>query len=265
MAEITGSVLGGAIVFTMGFHMVFYLDAMTFIVSAVCVSVMPLAWRAGLSTSPRGKISADIEEGLRYIWQTPLHRVLALLALTGYLTLAFDALSGPMVVKTAGLGALAYGVINSAIGVGKLVAATTLTALGKRLTTVSFVIVMFLLTSLATALFGATVSYRGLIAAAFLFGLGNIATNITNATLSLGNVPLGLAGRLMASRQVFIAATTLLGMLVFGWIADLEGPPVALIALGITSGIGVLIVWLAAGRPPKDPVPAAVAGGDGQK
>jgi putative nucleotidyltransferase with HDIG domain len=257
IAEILGGVLGGAIVVALGFQMVFYLDAATFIVSAVCVSMMPLVWRAGLNTSSSGKISTEINEGLRYIWHSPLHRVLGLLAVTGYLTLAFDALQSPMVIRTANLDAVAYGVINSALAVGKLVAATALTALGKRLATVSFAVMMFLLTALATALFGTTVFYPALIAAAFLIGLGNVSTNIANATLSLGNVPSELAGRLMASRQVFIAATTLVGMLVFGRLADVAGPPVALIALGCTSGVSVMAVWILAGRRLREAVPVA--------
>jgi len=255
IAEVIGGVLGGAIVVTLGYHMVFYLDAATFAVSAVCVALMPLAWRAGLGTAAPRKISVEIGEGLGYIWHTPIHRVLALLILPGYITLAFDVLQSPMVVKTAGLSAIAYGVINSALGMGKLFSATALTSTGKRWTTVSFVTAMFLLTALATALFGATTLYPALIAAAFLFGVGNISTNIANAAISLANVPTELAGRVMASRQVFIAATTLVGMLVFGRLADLAGPPVALLALGVTSAAGVVIVWLTAGRQVQEPAP----------
>jgi len=248
VAEIVGGVAGGALVLRLGFHLVFYLDAATFIVSAACVGLMPLAWRAGLGVAPPQRLSADIAEGLRYIWQVPLHRLLALLAVTGYLTLAFDALQAPMVVKAAGLSAVAYGAINSALGAGKLVAATVLIAGGKRWATTSFVAAMFLVTAIATALFGSTTRYPALLAAAFLFGVGNVSTYIANATLSLANVPSELSGRLMASRQVFINGTTLVGMLVFGRLADAAGPPTALIALGATAGFGVAAVWLGMGR-----------------
>ncbi len=263
IAEIIGSALGGLIVLRFGFHLVFYLDAATFLVSAACVSLMPVAWRAGLEAAPRRKISADVQEGLQYIWHTPLHRVLAMLAVAGYLTLAFDALQSPMVVKTAGLSAVAYGAINSALGAGKLVSATILTATGKRWITTGFVVAMFLVTAVATALFGSTTLYPALLAAGFLFGFGNVSTNIANATLSLANVPSGLSGRLMASRQVFINGTTLVGMLVFGRLADVAGPPVALVALGLASGAGVVAVWLTAGRRLREPAPAGASGGQG--
>jgi len=61
----------------------------------------------------------------------------------------------------------------------------------------------------------------------------------------------------MASRQVFIAGTTLLGMLVFGRLADVAGPQAALVLLGMVSIAGVAIVWVAAGR--NLPVPRRAA------
>ena len=189
-------------------------------------------------------------EGLAYIRNTPLHWLLALLILPGYLTLAFTTLRAPMVIKTAGLPAVAYGAINSMVGVGKMVSAVWLAAAGRRLTSVPFLVATYVITSVGIALFGATTTYPTLLAGAFLFGAGNIASNIINASISLANTPSWIAGRLMASRQVFIAATTLLGMLVFGRLADLASPPTALVALGVVSGGGVIVVWLVAGHRP---------------
>ena len=250
IGEIAGSALGGVIVVSTGFQMAFYLDAVSFFVSAACVALMGVPWRAGLSTAPPRKISVEIGEGLRYIWQTPLHRVLALLIFPGYLTLAFDVLMAPMVVKTAGLQAVAYGIINSAAGIGKLVSSTVLAGGRTQWANVPFVVSMFLVTSLAIIVFGSTTFYAGLIIAAFLFGLGNVATNIENATLSMMNAPSEIIGRLMASRGVFISGITIAGMLVFGRLADTPGfgPPAALWALGTTSAAGILLVWLTAGR-----------------
>ena len=250
IGEIVGSALGGVMVVSMGFPAAFYLDAASFVVSAACVAMMRVPWRAGLGATPPRKISIEIGEGLRYIWQTPLHRVLALLIFPGYLTLAFDVLMAPMVVKTAGLQAVAYGIISGATGLGKLASATILAGGRKNWANVPFVVSMFLLTSLAIIMFGSTAVYVILIAASFLFGLGNVATNIENATLSMMNAPSDIIGRLMASRGVFISATTIVGMLVFGRVADMPylGPPVALWCLGAISAAGVLLVWVTAGR-----------------
>ena len=248
IGEIAGGFLGGLIVLKLGYEMALYLDALTFIFSATCVGLMPIIWRAGLEGASRKRITVEIADGLRFIWRTPIHRTLALLIVPGYLTLAFDALQSPMVVRTAGLSAIAYGVINSSLAGGKLLSALILSSAGKRWVNVAFVVTMFGVTAIAAELFGVTRNYGVLIAAAFLFGVGNVATNIANATLSMANASTGIVGRLMASRQVFIALTTAGGMLVFGRMADVAGPPTALVTLGFVSGVGVLVVWLLTGR-----------------
>ncbi len=264
IAEAIGSGLGGVLVVWVGYPMALYVDSASFFVSAVCVALMPVAWRIGLGTAAPKKIAAEIGEGLRYIWQTPVHRVLALLILPGYITLAFDALQAPMVVNTAGLSAVAYGVINGALALGKLLFAMVLTGTGKRWINVQFSVAMFILTSLATVFFGLTKLYPALIVAAFLFGVGNVATYIANTTISMANTPSHIIGRLMASRQVFIAATTVVGMLAFGWLADRAGPQAALIALGVVSAGGVFAVWLATERQLAIRAPAEVTGGEAE-
>jgi len=262
VAEIVGGVLGGVIVLTLGYVAVFYLDALSFLVSAVCIGLMPVAWRAGLATTGPKHIATDIKEGLDYIRHTPLHWALALLIIPGYLTLAFTGLRAPMIIKAAALPAVAYGVVNSVIGVGKLVSALSLAAIPRGWSNVSFVVGSFLLTALGILLFGATTSYSVLLMGAFLFGAGNIASNIANASISLSNTPSGIVGRLMSSRQVFIAGTTLVGMLIFGRLADVAGPPFALVMLGAVSAGGVLIVWFTIGRrvapPTSQDVPRSV-------
>ncbi len=248
IAEIIGGPLGALIVVAFGYHKAFYLDAAAFVFSGVCIAMMPIAWRAGLGDGTSKKIFAEIGDGLRYIWQTPLHRVLALLIFPGYLTLAFAALRAPMIIQTAGLPIVAYGVINGAVGVGKLAGAIFLTFSGKRWTSVPFIVTMFLVTALAIAWFGSTLNYQVFIAAGFLFGLGNIATNIVNATISMANTSSAILGRLMASRQVFIAVTSLVGTLLFGHLADVTGPSTAIVLLGAVSGIGIFAVWFLAGN-----------------
>jgi MFS family permease len=263
IAEIVGGPLGSALILAVGYRSVFLLDAASFLISGACVALMPIMWRAGLGTSHPKQIFADIGDGLRYIWQTPLHRCLALLIFPGYLTLGFTALRAPMIIGTAGLPVMAFGIVNSAIGVGKLVSAVVLTGMGKRLTNVPFVFKMFMFTAVSIILFGSTSIYPVLIVGGFLFGLGNIATNIANATISIANTPSWILGRLMASRQVFVAIITLIGTLVFGRLADLAGSREAIILLGAVSGGGTIIVWLLVGsklaRPTPREIPESVA------
>lgn len=244
IAEVTGGVLGATIVAIAGYHLVFYLDALTFLVSAMSVSVMPIAWRVGLAPAHLSPLVADIKEGLRYMWETPRQRFLALLIVPGYLTLGFSALRAPMVVHTAALPVFAYGVIDSTLGLGKLVSAMILTKTVTRWISERFVVSMYLLTAAATVLFGSSTLYPVLIAAAFLFGFANVGTIVGNQVIISAHTPSHLLGRVLGSRQVFINGTKIIALLGFGRIADLVSPPFALWTLGLLSGVGVLsVLW----------------------
>jgi MFS family permease len=167
-----------------------------------------------------------------------------------------------MIIQTAGLSLIAYGIINNtAVGAGKLAAVICLTFFGRRLTNVSFVALMFFLTATAIVWFGSSSSFHILMASAFVFGLGNIATNIANATISMTNTPSAILGRLMASRQVFVAVTSLVGTLLFGRLADTAGPPASIVLLGAVSGIGIVAVWLLTGQRLANLAPGTAQGG----
>jgi putative nucleotidyltransferase with HDIG domain len=246
IAEVAGGVLGAAIVVAVGYQLVFYLDALTFLVSATCVALMPVAWRVGLAPARSSPLFADIRNGLRYIWETPRQRFLALLIIPGYLTLGFSALQAPMVVHTAALSIMAYGVTNSSLGLGKLASAMILTKTATRWVTEGFIVCMYLLTSAASVLFGASTLYAILIVAAFFYGFGNVGTIVANQAIVAAHAPSYLWGRVLGSRQVFANSAKVIALLGFAHIADVVSPPFALWTLGFLSGAGVLLVFLRA-------------------
>lgn len=242
IAEVIGGVLGSGMILLLGYKLVFYANALSFLASALAVALIPLAWRTGIAERPRA-VGAEIAEGLRFIWRTPLHRFLALLIFPGCLTLAIDALVAPMVVGTARLSPMAYGGVFSAMGLGKFVAAVVLAGGVARWMTPSFVVATYLLTSLGIAVFGESPLYSLLVTGAFVFGFGNVATSVAVSTLSMAATPKTLVGRVMASRQVFIAVPHVFGMLIFARIADFAGAQSALFALAFVSALGVFGVW----------------------
>ncbi len=243
IAEVAGGVLGAGLVILLGYQLVFYLNALSFLASALAVALIPLGWRAGLSTAPRRAVRAEIAEGLRFISETPLHRFLALLVFPGYLTLAAFALMAPMVVGTAHLSPMAYGTVYSAWGGGKLIAAVALAGGVTRWMTPSFVVAMYVVTSVGIAVFGSSSLFPLLVIGAAVYGFGNVATTVANMTLSMAATPTPLVGRVMASRQVFIAIPTILGMVVFGRLADIAGTQASLLTLAFISAIGVAGIW----------------------
>ncbi|MHB8732937.1 MAG: MFS transporter [bacterium] len=248
IAEIAGGVLGAAAVLTLGYIGVMFADAASFLVSAACILLMPLAWGAGLGAKRGATITADLVSGLRYLWHTPFQRYFALLILPGYLTLAFEVLRAPMIVHTAHLSPAAYGVVNSTLGVGKLVTALILAGLTRRWATPGLAVFAYLLAGLGVAVFASAPWYLGLVVGAFIFSVGNMLSSIVNATLVMQVTPQALLGRVLGNRQMLLQGTRLIGALALGRVADAASPPVALWLMAGACIFGVMLVWLLTGR-----------------
>jgi MFS family permease len=248
IAEAAGGVLGAAAVLALGYSAVMFAEAASFLVSAGCVLLMPLAWGAGLGVRRRTSIMTDLAGGLRYLWRTPFHRYFAMLILPGYLTLAFDTLKAPMIVHTAHLSVATYGAVNSALGAGRLLTAITLAGWTRRWATPNLAVVAYVLGGFGIAIFGATPWYVGLVAGAFVYSVGNMLSRIVNATIVMQVTPQAMLGRVLGNRQAFIRSTQVIGLLAFGRLADATSPPVALWVMASMTIGGVLAVWALTGR-----------------
>jgi putative nucleotidyltransferase with HDIG domain len=118
-------------------------------------------------------------------------------------------LNAPMVVTTAHLSAAAYGVVNSALGAGRLVTAMTL---------------------------------AGLVAGAFIYAIGNMLSRIINLTLMMQITPQRLPGRVIGNRHGLVRGTQLFGVLVFGRLSDAASPAAALWIMAAFTISGVVLV-----------------------
>jgi MFS transporter, DHA3 family, macrolide efflux protein len=248
IAEVAGGVLGAAAVLALGYSTVMFAEAASFFASAGCVLLMPLAWGAGLGLRRHTSMRMDLAAGLRYMWRRPFHRYFALLIIPGYLTLAFDTLKAPMVVNTAHLTATAYGVVNSALGAGRLVTAMALAGLSRRWATPTLAVAAYVLGGCGIAIFAATPWYAGLVAGAFVYAVGNMLSRIINLTLVMQITPQRLLGRVIGNRQGLVRGTQLFGVLAFGRLGDATSPPAALWTMAALTIVGVLFVWALAGR-----------------
>lgn len=248
IAEIVGGVLGATAVVALGYSRVMFADAGSFLVSASCVMLIPLAWGAGLGAPRRVSIGVDLVAGVRYLLRTPFQRYFAFLILPGYITLAFDALRAPLVIGTAHLSAEAYGVINSTLGVARLVTAFVLAGLTRRWASPGLAIVAYLLTGLGVAIFTAFPWYLGLLAGAFLFATGNMLSLIVNSTLIMQRTPQAFLGRVLGNRQVLVQGTRVISVLALGRLADRTTPQAASWVMVVLSLAGVLAIWLLMSR-----------------
>jgi len=247
IAEVLGGVLGAGAVLTIGYGGVMWADAGSFLVSAGCVLLMPLAWRAGLGRH-RSPVRVQMLAGVRYMWRLPFQRYFAFLIVPGYLTLAFAGLQAPMLMRTAHLPVTAYGIINSVAGLGRLAAAVFLSTITIKWATPGAAVGAYLLAALGAAMFAATPWYLWLIAGTFVYAVGNMLTFVANSTVVMERTPHHLLGRVLGNRQALVQATRVVAVLGLGRVADVINPPTALWVMVVLTVGGVLGAWILFGR-----------------
>ncbi|MEJ8646341.1 MFS transporter [Streptomyces sp. MS1.HAVA.3] len=124
-ADTAGTYLGTAVVALVGAARAFWLDSLSYLVSAWCASRIPDPGRpaAGEMQRRRG-IAGEIWEGLAYTARTPLVRDLVLaLTVTGFATGLTGALFAFHLLTAVDAGPVGLGIVMGVSGVGALVGA----------------------------------------------------------------------------------------------------------------------------------------------
>ncbi|MEU7982471.1 MFS transporter [Micromonospora sp. NPDC049081] len=135
-ARLIGAPVAGLLVATLGALPVLALDAVTFAVSALVVTVLvPRALRAATPTDPGGAgYWREFAAGVRFLTREPLLRAVVLLVLV---TNFFDATKSnvllPVVADRELGGATAFGLLVGAMGGGALAGSLVFSAVGHRL------------------------------------------------------------------------------------------------------------------------------------
>ncbi len=243
-ARLVGPAVAGLLVAQVGEAAAFFFNGLSFLAVIAGLALMrlpPFTPRPG-----RLRPLADLKEGLGYITR---HRsVLALVLVAAVPSLfGFPAttLLPVMARDVLGLGADGYGLLVSFIGLGALVGALSLTALGnyrpkgRLLTAAMFVF--------AGGLAGAALSRvvpLSLAALAFT-GWGMIHHLATTNTLLQLNVPDELRGRVMSAYLWAVVGMAPAGSLLFGTLAEWWGAPNTLLAGAITCALSAAAAFVA--------------------
>ncbi|MBW8483250.1 MFS transporter [Actinomadura parmotrematis] len=198
--------------------------------AAYVASMVVLALLAGRfapradEAGPRESVNRRIGEGLRFLWDDRLLRIMALtLTVLCACWGAWLALMPLMATAELGLDARGYGVLLSALGAGGLAGAVAVAPLnrllGRRWS-------MFADLAGTAAMMAVPAFVGGLwpvAAAAFAGGMGGILWTVNSRTLSQRRVPTGLMGRYNAAARLFSWGAMPLGAAVVGVLAEAAG------------------------------------------
>jgi predicted MFS family arabinose efflux permease len=244
VAEVGSPAVGGGIVQTFGGPAAVFVDALTFLVSAISVGLIRKP-EPQIRNSTAGSVLGEVAQGLSLAWRDGVLRTLAVAA--GIFRFSggfFAALYAVFLIRELGLSPLAMGVTIGAGGIGSFAGAMVTAAITRRLGTGRAVVgvrVAFSLVSLPLVLAGGPKELAfAMIFFAQLFGDPFWAAyEITTLTVRQSITPPEMLGRVNSTMHLVEAGLQPVGALVAGLLAEAIGVREALfVSLGL-SAIGV--------------------------
>jgi len=245
--EIFGPALAGILAFRYGYAPLLYIDAVTYVVSALCALAMTIRpMQRGAEARRVSTLTGELVDGLRYIRRDSLQWGLFMLIFPAYLVgSGLNSLQTPLAKGAVGITDAQFGTFNSIWGVGFTVASLILGWFGARLRKSLIILGGFFLAFLATGLMGLSRSFESLMMTAFAVGFANTLYYVGLTTVLMEHTPAHLIGRVASSRQAAIGLVRIISPLVFGALADRVGVRTSVVAMASVGAIGTGLVAIA--------------------
>ena len=225
-AQLIGPGIAGLIARAFGAATALLADAISFLVSAVCLLRIRVV-EPKAAISERRRLRDDVSDGVRYIAKDPYLRVLTVWGgLVNFAYSAREALLVLFLVRTIGVDSRTVGWVLTAAGLGGIAGAALGTTIARRFGTAHGL----LLCELAAAPFGLLVPLtRGgaglalIYAGLFITDAGITAGNVIQRTFAQNYVPRNMLGRISATQSSFNYGTMPIGAVVAGAVATTIG------------------------------------------
>src|SRR5919107_763631 len=240
-----GPGLGGLLVASIGVDAAFLADAVTYLISAILLSTVPLPHPRRESAEEAGFVR-ELRSGFGYLVGT---RVPLAIVVGAFLTILTINVTVPAEVflakETFGAGDVGYGLLVSLWGGGMVLGSAMMAVLGNR---INLVLLYFL-----SIFVGASALVGTGLAPAFILALGALtvegaATGIDNVatdTILQKRVPEAFLGRVFSIRFLGYSAGEALAYPAGGLLVDAVGPRSTYILAGIATAAAGLLVLLA--------------------
>lgn len=191
-------------------------------------------------TRPAGSVNQRITEGLRFLWQQRLLRLMALaLTVLSACWGAWLALMPLLATTLMNLDAREYGILLSALGAGGLVGALTVTTVNRLLGRRWAMFADLLGTAAMVAAPVITTNLWVVAGGAFLGGMGGILWTVNARTIGQRLVPDAMFGRYNAAARLFSWGAMPLGAGLVGVLAEWFGMRAAFAVFAVAT---VLII-----------------------
>jgi MFS family permease len=246
-ARMVGPAVAGLLVDRYGVAPAFGFNGLSFVAVIVALAAMRAE---GLPGPTQGTtVREDIAAGLRYAFQTPIVALtLSLLSTVGLFVMNHNVLVPLLARDVLHEGAHGFGLLMAAVGIGSIIGALAVAALGKGRPPFS------LLLGTAGAASGFTLllsAIRNFWVAMFILTLVGFSQIVfmanCNSTLQL-EVPDRMRGRLMSLYAFVFVGVTPLGSIIVGTIAEWFGVAAAYALAGVAALTFIVVLGLVCSR-----------------
>jgi MFS family permease len=231
VVRIISPAIAGAMVNWAGAKPAYYFDGASFIFSAAMIAAIAVsrATAAAAATQPSesGKLKSilnDMIAGARFIFtHATISFVMLALAAGMFALSCFAPLIAIYVRDTLKSGEFQFGVINSLIGVGMILATQFITRFSKNLSK-SLLVVAGLFGMGVAVMVMASIGHVAVAAiGAFGIGFGAIFIIVPTQTLMQQETPVELVGRVSSSFMSVLSVSQLLGLIISGSLTEMLG------------------------------------------
>lgn len=242
VAETAGPALGGLLVATVGVNAAFILDAATYLISAVLLSLNPLP-RPQREDEGAG-FGEDLKAGFSYLAGA---RVPLAIVAGGFLTILTINTTIPAEVflakETFGTGDAGYGLLVGIFGGGMVLGSALMAALGDRIRLLPVYFLGVFISALALVGAGLSPTFAFALGALMAAGFANGTENVSTDTILQKRVPEAFLGRVFSVRYLGFSAGEILAYPLGGAIVDASGARFTyLLAGAATAAAGLLIL-----------------------
>lgn len=244
-AELVGLMFGGTLVALLGYRVAFFLDAATFLLSALFIAGISHRSRrtAPGDGASRVPVASEATEGLRYLWTHPVLRDLlgvyslaimgVAVSTTFIYALALDRFDAGAVGLATLDGAITVGLLVGSIAVGQMDPS------GPARTLLSGLLVFGVFVSLSSIT--PTVAVTALVL--FCAGVANMFFYVPIATILQRDAEPEMRGRVFAAKQSLSRILSVVGLVGAGALAEGIGLSPSILIAGATVIVMSLYGW----------------------
>jgi MFS family permease len=240
-----GPIVGGVFTQVLGVRGVLWIDAGTFLASAVLLARLPSLPPAGsVGQTAAMSFAASVARGIRYVYDDPLFRVLAIALFLIYLCGSLDNVALVLLVRhTLRASATMFGLAAAAYGVGMVAASIPIARRGRMKVMLGF-LAGWALVGAATAVTGVAPDVAMVLICQLGAGTGNAFANVGRDTLIQSRAQPELRGRALGGLSATMYAAVTLAYAVGGPALAATGPRF----LFVVAGTAIVVTVSAVGR-----------------